>query len=232
MHKFLRAIGFSKINRDDIKELVLTSVKKNDTRGYTMSLDDVMLAEFSKDVGEGIGITAAGTFSEDDLFHTDYYFPYLKGTGITSTEDVSVERHAARDSYAGICDDVRLGMSLIFYVQNKIPYISAQVSGKLQIKGTTLTLSGLSIKGTIILPSDKGNPDEAADILLKAAPELDSALVKASQKYLSKEYKADVEKWGYMDPERWNAFYNWINDNDLFEEKIAENTGFTNDYLV
>ena len=167
MHKFLRAIGFSKINRDDIKELVLTSVKKNDTRGYTMSLDDVMLAEFSKDVGEGIGITAAGTFSEDDLFHTDYYFPYLKGTGITSTEDVSVERHAARDSYAGICDDVRLGMSLIFYVQNKIPYISAQVSGKLPIKGTTLTLSGLSIKGTIILPSDKGNPDEATDNLRK-----------------------------------------------------------------
>ncbi len=167
MHKFLRAIGFSKINRDDIKELVLTSVKKNDTRGYTMSLDDVMLAEFSKDVGEGIGITAAGTFSEDDLFHTDYYFPYLKGTGITSTEDVSVERHAARDSYAGICDDVRLGMSLIFYVQNKIPYISAQVSGKLPIKGTTLTLSGLSIKGTIILPSDKGNPDETADNLRK-----------------------------------------------------------------
>ncbi len=76
------------------------------------------------------------------------------------------------------------------------------------------------------------HPDEAADILLKAAPELDSELVKASQQYLSKEYKADVEKWGYMDPERWNAFYNWINDNDLFEEKIAENTGFTNDYLV
>ena len=68
-------------------------------------------------------------------------------------EDVSVERHAARDSYAGICDDVRLGMSLIFYLQNKIPYISAQVSGKLPIKGTTLTLAGLSIKGMIIMPS-------------------------------------------------------------------------------
>ncbi|MBP1584335.1 MAG: DUF3881 family protein [Lachnospiraceae bacterium] len=157
MHKFLRAVGFSKINRDEIKDLVLQSVKKNDSRGYTMSLDDVMLAEFSRDVGENIGITAAGTFSEDDLFHTDYYFPYLKGTGITSTEDVSVERHAARDSYAGICDDVRLGMSLIFFVQNKIPYISAQVSGKLPIKGTTLTLAGLSIKGMIILPSGDGS---------------------------------------------------------------------------
>ena len=160
MHKFLRAIGFSKTNREDIKDLVLQSVKKNDTRGYTMSLDDVMLAEFSRDVGEGIGLTAAGTFSEDDLFHTDYYFPYLKGTGITSTEDVSVERHAARDSYAGICDDVRLGMSLIFFVQNKIPYIQAQVSGLLPIKGTTLTLSGLSIKGTIILPASRDTDKE------------------------------------------------------------------------
>lgn len=166
MHKFLRAVGFSQVNREEIKDLVLQSVKKNDSRGYTMSLDDVMLAEFSRDVGENIGITAAGTFSEDDLFHTDYYFPYLKGTGITSTEDVSVERHAARDSYAGICDDVRLGMSLIFFVQNKIPYISAQVSGKLPIKGTTLTLSGLSIKGMVILPSENvsssKDPDEDA----------------------------------------------------------------------
>lgn len=162
MHKFLRAIGFSKVKREDVKELVLQSVKKNDSRGYTMSLDDVMLAEFSRDVGEGIGITAAGTFSEDDLFHTDYYYPYLRGTDVTSTEDVSVERHAEKDSYAGICDDVRLGMSLIFYVQNKIPYINAQVSGRLPIRGTTLTLSGLSIKGKILLPAvkDSGESDE------------------------------------------------------------------------
>ena len=75
------------------------------------------------------------------------------------------------------------------------------------------------------------NPDEAAAILLKNAPELDEALVKASQQYLSKEYKSEVTRWGYIDPERWNAFYNWINENALFDAQIAENTGFTNDYL-
>ena len=75
------------------------------------------------------------------------------------------------------------------------------------------------------------NPDEAADILLKNAPELDKELVKASQKYLSKEYKSDVDRWGYIDPSRWNAFYNWINDNSLFEVKVPENTGFSNEYL-
>ena len=75
------------------------------------------------------------------------------------------------------------------------------------------------------------NPDGAADILLKAAPELDEKLVKASQKYMSAEYKADAERWGYIDPERWNTYYRWINDNKLFEAEIPDDTGFTNDYL-
>lgn len=75
------------------------------------------------------------------------------------------------------------------------------------------------------------NPDDAADILLKYAPELDAELVKASQAYLSKEYKSDAEQWGSIDPSRWNAFYNWINENDLFDVKIPENTGFSNEYL-
>ena len=75
------------------------------------------------------------------------------------------------------------------------------------------------------------NPEEAAEILLKYAPELDRDLVVASQKYLSREYKADVDQWGYIDSARWNAFYNWINENSLFDAEIPEDTGFTNEYL-
>ena len=75
------------------------------------------------------------------------------------------------------------------------------------------------------------DPDGAAKILLKAAPELDEQLVKESQKYMSEQYQADAAKWGVIDPARWNAFYNWINENKLIDEEIPENTGFTNDYL-
>lgn len=75
------------------------------------------------------------------------------------------------------------------------------------------------------------NPTEAADILLEAAPELDSELVYASQEYLKDQYKAEVDQWGYIDPARWNAFYNWVNENGLSEVEIPENTGFNNDYL-
>lgn len=75
------------------------------------------------------------------------------------------------------------------------------------------------------------SPDEAADILLKASPELDEKLVKASQIYMKDQYIADAKQWGYIDPARWNAFYNWVNENGLSESEIPENTGFTNDYL-
>lgn len=75
------------------------------------------------------------------------------------------------------------------------------------------------------------NPEEAADILCEAAPELDRELAVESQKYLADQYKAEVEQWGYMDPERWNSFYQWLNENGLVENEIPENAGFSNDYL-
>ena len=75
------------------------------------------------------------------------------------------------------------------------------------------------------------NPEAAADILCEAAPELDPELVLASQEYLKDQYKAEVSQWGYIDPERWNAFYQWLNENGLTEAEIPENAGFSNDYL-
>lgn len=77
------------------------------------------------------------------------------------------------------------------------------------------------------------NSKDAADILMNAAPELksNSTLVYASQEYLAKEYISDASKWGEFDPERWAAFYKWLNEKNLLEEKIDPDFGFTNEYL-
>lgn len=75
------------------------------------------------------------------------------------------------------------------------------------------------------------SPEEAAKILCKAAPELEEELVTASQKYLASQYQAEAEKWGYIDAERWNRFYQWINENHLAENELPENIGFSNEYL-
>ena len=75
------------------------------------------------------------------------------------------------------------------------------------------------------------NPEEAAAILCEAAPELDEELVVASQKYLADKYQADAEYWGYIDSDRWNNFYQWVNDHELTEDEVPLNTAFTNEYL-
>lgn len=75
------------------------------------------------------------------------------------------------------------------------------------------------------------NPEEAAAILLEAAPELDEELVYASQEYMVDQYIAEADSWGYIDADRWNAFYEWLWENELIETEIAADTGFTNEYL-
>ena len=77
------------------------------------------------------------------------------------------------------------------------------------------------------------HPEEAAEILIKYAPELENkkAMIIESQKYLATQYASDKNKWGYIDLARWNAFYNWLNEKGLTKNPIPENTGFSNDYL-
>ena len=75
------------------------------------------------------------------------------------------------------------------------------------------------------------HPQEAGDILCRAAPELDPELVKASQEYLADKYQADAPKWGYIDQKRWDAYYAWLNEKGLTETPIEAGTGFSNEYL-
>ena len=160
LHKYMRAIGFSEMTDRAMQQKLITDVILNAShRSYTSNGEETILAEFCEDFAENIGIAVCGEFDAEDKFTYDYFYPYLRGRGISSYEDVSVERHAEKESYAGICDDIKVGVSLIFYLQNIIPYVKAQYMDLLPIRGTTLTLSALSIKGSIILPIVKNEKE-------------------------------------------------------------------------
>lgn len=79
------------------------------------------------------------------------------------------------------------------------------------------------------------HPEEAAQMLIDGddtgSLAGSEALVKESQAWITDQYKAEESRWGYIDPARWNAFYNWLGENNLLERPIPENTGFSNDYL-
>ena len=75
------------------------------------------------------------------------------------------------------------------------------------------------------------HPDEAADILVKAAPELNPALVKASQRFLSAQYRAEAPRWGEIDAGRWNAFFGFLTKTGVAKALPGSEKFFTNDFL-
>lgn len=75
------------------------------------------------------------------------------------------------------------------------------------------------------------NPQEAAEILLQAVPELDRELVVASQEYLAGEYQADAPRWGEMKASVWKAYADFMFGHQLIEQNIDPEKAFTNQFL-
>jgi ABC-type nitrate/sulfonate/bicarbonate transport system substrate-binding protein len=75
------------------------------------------------------------------------------------------------------------------------------------------------------------NPDEAADILLNAVPELDTKLVKASQEWLSPYYQAEAPRWGEQKISVWQNYSDWMAKYGILSTPISASDAFTNKFL-
>ena len=75
------------------------------------------------------------------------------------------------------------------------------------------------------------NPDEAADILVTAVPELDIKLVKASQEWLSPYYQAEAPKWGEQKDSVWQNYSDWMVKYGILSTPISASDAFTNKFL-
>ena len=75
------------------------------------------------------------------------------------------------------------------------------------------------------------NPEEAADILIEAVPDLDKELVRASQEWLSPKYQSDASQWGIQDQQVWANYSDWMYENDLLDRELDTEAAFTNEFL-
>ncbi len=151
MHNFLRSIGFKNlIKKKDLDILIDDIIKNPDKKVITEDAKGNVFAELSKQYGEYIGIAVRGEYVEEE-FQMDYYYPYFVGSGVSTEEKVEIEKRSDREAYAGVCDEVRLGVTLIFYLQNVIEYLQEAGGIARKIPANT-TLSALSTGGKIIFP--------------------------------------------------------------------------------
>lgn len=123
---------------------------------------DTLLAEFRMDFAKNCGVSVCGEFDGMDRFSYDYCYPYLAGSHISTLEDVTVEQRIFNESYAGICDDMKVGVTLIFHLQNVVDYVKLRNANALPSCGTSVSLAGLASEGTIMMPILKTDKERQA----------------------------------------------------------------------
>ncbi|MGD2252394.1 MAG: ABC transporter substrate-binding protein [Anaerolineales bacterium] len=74
-------------------------------------------------------------------------------------------------------------------------------------------------------------PEEAADILLQAVPEMSQELVRTSQDWISPRYQADAPRWGEQSLSVWQDYADWMLAHGIITEQIDASQAFTNQFL-
>ena len=74
-------------------------------------------------------------------------------------------------------------------------------------------------------------PQETADLLLRAVPELDRKLVTASAASLAPKYVAKGKRWGDQDPAVWAKFEAYLRQGGLLKSAVDPQASFTNAFL-
>ena len=160
MHSYLKAIGFSKIKRrSDLQELIQDVMEDYDEKTVVANHPDGAFVEYSKFYGGDCGITVCGQYDEEEKFHVEYYFPFHQGTQITTQEHAMIEQHIDKESFAGACDDLRVGITLIFYLLNPAKYMLEKYREDLLTGDKPLIMTGLAAEGKILFPIEKEQVD-------------------------------------------------------------------------
>lgn len=161
MHKYTKAIGFGGDVSGSMMRKVEEEVRREFTSHERIILDeDTDYCEFRKILGERLELAIYGVMDLDEKFEKEYSVPVFQGKGITTYADVIVQKKIDKEAYIGICEDARVDISLMFYLQNPMEYVREQQSGNLSKKKTSVTLSALAYDGTVLLPVIKNEKDK------------------------------------------------------------------------
>lgn len=176
MNLFLRAIGFSDYDTEKEDNLINAGIKGCLEEGFVIHNEGFDRSVIILQVSNSTGLYIYGRYKGNQFVY-EYYFPFLIGRKLTDNDELTIERHLDKESYAVVCDELKTGVTLIFYLQNVMDYygyLTSQKdfktehflgSKKLQqsrdaIVGKKVSLTALSVGGMILLPINKDTISE------------------------------------------------------------------------
>ena len=151
MHKYLPAIGFTKLNKESMEDLLQEIILRPDYQESAIDFEGNQFVELRYMVADNVGLVLRGTYNDNDEFELDYFYPTYFAESISITNDVDVIKQSDKENYQVMVDEIRLGVNLIFQLQNMGEYLRKNMQSK---KGTDkdIRLAALSVDGKIILP--------------------------------------------------------------------------------
>lgn len=157
MHRFLRTVGFSEYQKkhkiEDLMRNLVEEALPEQIRKIQLD-EETNLCEVRSEVASGIGVAIYGEMDETGEVRPEYYVPYIISQDVSSNADCSIQRHTDRETYAGLLDEYRVGISLIYYLENVMEYRERKMTKK-STQVESVNLAGLSVKGKILLPIKK-----------------------------------------------------------------------------
>ncbi|MCI8535834.1 MAG: DUF3881 family protein [Hungatella sp.] len=180
MHRFLRTVGFSKYQKKHrIDELMKNLVDHADAKQIRkIQLDEeTNLCEVRAELAPSMGVAIYGEMDETGDIKPEYYVPYMLSQDPSSDAECSIQRHTDRETYAGLLDEYKVGISLIYYLENAMEYRERKMA-KESTEVEYVNLVGMSITGKILLPIEKSAKQKE---IAKVASKERSSLLEAAK---------------------------------------------------
>lgn len=160
MHSFLRSIGFGSIkSRSDEEKLINLVIENSSERQLFRISEERSIVELYMEVAEDVGVIVRGEQDGHGNFRVSHYCPVRRGRILTTEEPLFVNKRVDTDAYTGMCDDYRIGVSLIFYIQNVVELLKNPIQRK-ERRRCPVYLSALATEGKILLPVQKTKKEE------------------------------------------------------------------------
>ena len=142
-------------SRKEVKKILKLVLMSPTEKQYVTLQDDSSAVEYRKNFSDDFGIAVCGEFSDDADFDYEFYYPYFKGRYVSTNTEIDLERLTETESYAGVFDDTRVGISIIFRLKNRLDYQKILMNEDIKMVRKPVTLAGLADSGTVLLPIKK-----------------------------------------------------------------------------
>lgn len=161
----MKAAGFADFDEAAVYRLIWERIIQPEFLAGKLTLNkDIYICEYRYDVNEDIGICAAVLFIGTEYREVQYYYPYFNSDKLSSQSSCVVDRYTHTETYAGVLDESRPGIALIFFINNPLDFRALSLKGSLDADTEFygVCLSAFANTGMVILPAEGSvHPNES-----------------------------------------------------------------------